>query len=171
MGGCPFASMWATNDNCATSGLESEFRRSQSDISIQLHLQAPTTSLHRVISTPHIVSETSTSPPNDPPLSSSAQPSRSSSANISVSAALNSSIHIQRLTRRQLRKLGKCWSLAEVRQHAAKDDAWIVVDSKVYDITEHLLNHPGWEDTAAISTVLSILAHAGTDCTQVRCCR
>lgn len=46
-----------------------------------------------------------------------------------------------------------------------QDDAWIVVHGKVYDITEHILNHPGW-DSAAISTVLSILAHIGMDCTE-----
>lgn len=33
----------------------------------------------------------------------------------------------------------------------------------MYDITEHLLNHPGWEG-AGITTVLSIIAHLGTDC-------
>lgn len=71
------------------------------------------------------------------------------------------------MTRRQLRKLGRNFSLQEVRQHAAKDDAWIAVDGRVYDITEHLVNHPGWHDNAAISTVLSILAHAGSDCSQV----
>ncbi|PNW83011.1 hypothetical protein CHLRE_06g303050v5 [Chlamydomonas reinhardtii] len=75
-------------------------------------------------------------------------------------------IAAQRMTRRQLRKLGRNFSLQEVRQHAAKDDAWIAVDGRVYDITEHLVNHPGWHDNAAISTVLSILAHAGSDCSQ-----
>lgn len=34
---------------------------------------------------------------------------------------------------------------------------------QVYDITEHLVNHPGWE-SAGITTVLSIIAHLGTDC-------
>ncbi|KAG2428973.1 hypothetical protein HXX76_011217 [Chlamydomonas incerta] len=72
----------------------------------------------------------------------------------------------QRMTRRQLRKLGRSFTLQEVRQHAAKDDAWIAVDGRVYDITEHLVNHPGWHDNAAISTVLSILAHTGTDCSE-----
>jgi cytochrome b involved in lipid metabolism len=71
------------------------------------------------------------------------------------------------MTRRQLRKLGRTFTLSEVRQHAAKDDAWVAVDGRVYDITEHLVTHPGWHDNAAISTVLSILAHAGTDCSQV----
>jgi hypothetical protein len=34
---------------------------------------------------------------------------------------------------------------------------------QVYDITEHVVSHPGW-DGAGVSTVLSILAHLGTDC-------
>ena len=45
------------------------------------------------------------------------------------------------------------------------DDLWIVVDGRVYDITEHLVNHEGWE-TAAVSTPLSILAHGGIDCSR-----
>jgi hypothetical protein len=36
---------------------------------------------------------------------------------------------------------------------------------QVYDITEHVVTHPGWEG-AGVSTVLSILAHLGTDCSQ-----
>lgn len=73
---------------------------------------------------------------------------------------------VRKMTRRELRRLERKWTLAEVRQHARKDDAWIAVDGKVYDITEHLVNHHGWHDNAAISTVLSILAHAGTDCSK-----
>ena len=37
--------------------------------------------------------------------------------------------------------------------------------SQVYDITEHIALHPGW-DGAGVTTVLSILAHAGTDCSE-----
>ncbi len=81
------------------------------------------------------------------------------------------------------------------------DDAWIAVDGKVYDITEHLVNHDGWGNAGAlgvlrvlvrgrtswarcgsthcstrrafgvppraragVTTPLSILAHAGTEC-------
>lgn len=63
-----------------------------------------------------------------------------------------------RLHRRQLRALGKAWTLAEVKNHRSRYDCWIVVNNKVYDITEHVANHPGWH-TAGISTPLSILAH------------
>eukprot|EP00197_Chlamydomonas_leiostraca_P011155 CAMPEP_0202861292 /NCGR_PEP_ID=MMETSP1391-20130828/2744_1 /ASSEMBLY_ACC=CAM_ASM_000867 /TAXON_ID=1034604 /ORGANISM="Chlamydomonas leiostraca, Strain SAG 11-49" /LENGTH=173 /DNA_ID=CAMNT_0049540659 /DNA_START=1641 /DNA_END=2162 /DNA_ORIENTATION=+ len=67
------------------------------------------------------------------------------------------------LKRRELRKLNRTWTLAEVQQHHYVDDAWIAVDGKVYDITEHLVNHEGW-GTAGVTTPLSILAHAGTEC-------
>lgn len=72
--------------------------------------------------------------------------------------------HCPKLTRRQLRALDRTFTLDEVRQHRYVDDAWIAVDGKVYDITEHIVTHPGW-DSASVSTVLSIVAHAGTECT------
>lgn len=71
-----------------------------------------------------------------------------------------------KLTRRQLRHLDKSWSLADVAQHKYCDDGWIAVDGKVYDITEHLVNHPGWESGCQVSTVLSIIAHLGIDCSE-----
>lgn len=67
---------------------------------------------------------------------------------------------------RELRRLGRAWPLEEVCLHKARDDCWIAVDEKVYDITEHVRNHPGWTDAHSITTVLSILAHAGTDCSE-----
>ena len=39
----------------------------------------------------------------------------------------------------------------------------LMLFAEVYDITEHLISHEGWNN-GAISTPLSILAHAGTDC-------
>ncbi|KAF5843014.1 cytochrome b5 [Dunaliella salina] len=57
------------------------------------------------------------------------------------------------------------WTLADVAAHNYVDDLWVVVDGRVYDITEHLVNHHGW-GTAAVSTPLSILAAGGTDCSQ-----
>lgn len=36
-----------------------------------------------------------------------------------------------KLTRRELRKLGRSWPLAEVARHSAADDAWIAVDGRV----------------------------------------
>lgn len=74
--------------------------------------------------------------------------------------------HDPKLTRRQLRLLNKSWCMAEVKRHKYCDDGWIVVDGKVFDITEHVATHPGWETGCQVSTVLSIIAHLGTDCTQ-----
>lgn len=38
-------------------------------------------------------------------------------------------------------------SLADVAKHNAKDDLWIVVHGKVYDVTEYARDHPGGADT------------------------
>lgn len=66
----------------------------------------------------------------------------------------------------QLRQLGRQWSLADVAQHKYCDDGWIAVDGKVYDITEHITSHPGWDSGCRVTEVLSIIAHLGCDCTQ-----
>ncbi|KAJ9519460.1 hypothetical protein QJQ45_023177 [Haematococcus lacustris] len=76
---------------------------------------------------------------------------------------LRQSPDVAKLRRRQLRCLDRSWSEGEVALHHYVDDAWIVVDGRVYDITEHLLHHPGWGN-AGVSTPLSILAHAGREC-------
>jgi nitrate reductase (NAD(P)H) len=52
----------------------------------------------------------------------------------------------------------KTFSMSEVREHASKDSAWIVVHDQVYDCTAYLEDHPGGAD--------SILINAGTDCTE-----
>jgi predicted heme/steroid binding protein len=71
--------------------------------------------------------------------------------------------HCPKLTRRQLRAAGRAYTLSELAQHRYVDDCWIAVDGSVYDITEHVAHHPSWEH-GGISTVLSILAHAGSEC-------
>ena len=35
----------------------------------------------------------------------------------------------------------------------------------MYDITGHIVEHPGWDYGGSVSTVLSILAHLGSECT------
>ncbi|RLM60584.1 hypothetical protein C2845_PM14G16610 [Panicum miliaceum] len=52
----------------------------------------------------------------------------------------------------------KRFTMAEVREHASRDSAWIVVHGSVYDCTAYLKDHPGGAD--------SILINAGTDCTE-----
>ena len=34
-------------------------------------------------------------------------------------------------------------TLAEVEQHVTYDDLWLVIDGKVYDVTEFMDDHPG----------------------------
>lgn len=57
-------------------------------------------------------------------------------------------------------------TMAEVEQHASKDSGWIVVDGLVYDITHHVLSHPGWTCGCAVSTLSAILRTLGTDCSE-----
>ena len=44
----------------------------------------------------------------------------------------------------------------EVSKHNVKDDCWIIVDGKVYDVTDYVDDHPGGD---------SILNNAGNDST------
>ena len=53
----------------------------------------------------------------------------------------------------------------ELRLHNNKDDGWIAVSGYVYNITEHVKNHPGWYCGCASSTLTAILRTLGTDCT------
>lgn len=71
-----------------------------------------------------------------------------------------------RLSRRALRAQNRAFSLEEVSQHRYADDGWIAVNGRVYDITEHVLSHKGWDSGCGMTEVLSILAHLGTDCTK-----
>ena len=40
------------------------------------------------------------------------------------------------------------FSVEEVATHNTMEDAWIIVDNKVYDITDYIENHPGGEAIA-----------------------
>ena len=58
------------------------------------------------------------------------------------------------------------YTLSQVTEHRHKDDCWIVVNDKVYDMTPHVRNHEAWIGSSGkISTLLAILSAMGTDCT------
>ncbi|KAG6484257.1 nitrate reductase [NADH]-like [Zingiber officinale] len=50
------------------------------------------------------------------------------------------------------------YTMSQVRKHASRDSAWIIVHGQVYDCTAFIKDHPGGPD--------SILVNAGTDCTE-----
>ncbi|CAL9171474.1 unnamed protein product [Musa hybrid cultivar] len=52
----------------------------------------------------------------------------------------------------------KQYTMSEVRKHASRESAWIVVHGHVYDCTAFVKDHPGGAD--------SILINAGADCTE-----
>jgi cytochrome b involved in lipid metabolism len=54
--------------------------------------------------------------------------------------------------------MSKVYTLDEVRKHCHKNDLWIVIHGKVYDITSFLEEHPGGEEV--------LLEQAGQDATE-----
>ena len=50
------------------------------------------------------------------------------------------------------------YTLDEVSEHNTEEDAWIVVNNNVYDITDFLMKHPGGESV--------LLQVAGTDASE-----
>lgn len=51
----------------------------------------------------------------------------------------------------------KIYKLEEVEKHSTDEDCWIIYESRVYDVTSFLTEHPGGEDL--------ILGEAGRDAT------
>jgi fatty acid desaturase/predicted heme/steroid binding protein len=50
------------------------------------------------------------------------------------------------------------YTLAQVAKHDKRDDAWLVVENKVYDVTSFVASHPGGRDT-----IMSQVGRDGTD--------
>ncbi|XP_062111479.1 cytochrome b5 [Humulus lupulus] len=48
--------------------------------------------------------------------------------------------------------LTKLFSMAEASQHNTKDDCWVVIDGKVYDLSSYLDEHPGGDDIVLAAT-------------------
>ncbi|XP_050235976.1 cytochrome b5 [Mercurialis annua] len=46
----------------------------------------------------------------------------------------------------------KLYSMPEVSQHSTKNDCWIVIDGKVYDVSSYLDEHPGGDDVVLATT-------------------
>jgi acyl-lipid (8-3)-desaturase len=46
----------------------------------------------------------------------------------------------------------------EVSKHCFQDDCWVIIDNRVYDVTEYVPRHPGGA---------MIYVNAGGDCTQL----
>ncbi|KDO70318.1 hypothetical protein CISIN_1g041866mg, partial [Citrus sinensis] len=54
--------------------------------------------------------------------------------------------------------LSKLYTMQEAAHHNTKDDCWIVVHNKVYDVTSYLDDHPGGDDVVLAATGNSFLA-------------
>ncbi|XP_057543134.1 cytochrome b5 [Amaranthus tricolor] len=48
--------------------------------------------------------------------------------------------------------LTKLVSMQEASEHNSKDDCWVVIDGKVYDVTSYLDEHPGGDDVLLTAT-------------------
>ena len=51
------------------------------------------------------------------------------------------------------------YTMAEVAKHCTRDDAWVVIDERVYDVTDFIDSHPG-----GVGPIINL---AGKDCTDV----
>ncbi|KAK8567367.1 hypothetical protein V6N13_105339 [Hibiscus sabdariffa] len=48
--------------------------------------------------------------------------------------------------------LTKLYTMQEASQHNTKDDCWVVIDGKVYDVSSYLDEHPGGDDVVLAAT-------------------
>ncbi|XP_022959033.1 cytochrome b5-like [Cucurbita moschata] len=47
---------------------------------------------------------------------------------------------------------GKVFTLAEVSQHNTRQDCWLIINGKVYNVTEFLEDHPGGDEVLLSGT-------------------
>lgn len=55
----------------------------------------------------------------------------------------------------------KLWSYDEISRHRSEDDAWIVVDGQVYDVTPFLETHPGGPEVTLAAPWIVVLLDSG----------
>ncbi|KAB1206777.1 Cytochrome b5 isoform B [Morella rubra] len=48
--------------------------------------------------------------------------------------------------------LSKLYTMQEASEHNTKEDCWVVIDGKVYDVTAYLDEHPGGDDVVIAAT-------------------
>jgi len=48
--------------------------------------------------------------------------------------------------------LTKLYTMQEASEHNTKDDCWVVIDGKVYDVSSYLDEHPGGDDVVLVAT-------------------
>lgn len=70
--------------------------------------------------------------------------SKTTSASASAAAAAAAATLLDPSQQQQRRVV----SLSELEQHRTAEDAWVVVDGRVYDITPFLESHPGGHDVS-----------------------
>ncbi|XP_059655670.1 cytochrome b5 [Cornus florida] len=54
--------------------------------------------------------------------------------------------------------LTKLYSMQEASEHNTKDDCWVVIDGKVYDVSSYMDEHPGGDDV-----ILDVTGKDATD--------
>ncbi|KAK4260984.1 hypothetical protein QN277_004040 [Acacia crassicarpa] len=48
--------------------------------------------------------------------------------------------------------ISKLYTMQEASQHNTKNDCWVVIDGKVYDVSLYLDDHPGGDEVVLVAT-------------------